>query len=317
MRRGGLSRKGVVLFLVAFLAGYLPSIIYEFQHPGAQLFRFGGRILALDRSALSSSDLLGTVVRKALWRLSTVPASLARIPVLSVSLVGGLNAAVFAAGLGAVAYGGRVREALRDKKLSSAAILLVFVVWYVIFYATLVGAKEARYMLPLMSLYPLFTGALGALLYKRSRALCLVVLALLLVNNGLDLRRFLSDRRPHGYKALTSWLQAEGVVHGYSDFETAYPVVFGSLQKITMTPTLFHSTFSDRWPQQTAEVRKHDDAVFVVDTLQRPQAAARIERSLGELGVSYKKAAVEEFFVYKDLSRRVLPEELDVSGEHP
>ena len=90
--------------------------------------------------------------------------------------------------------------------------------------------------------------------------------------------------------------------------------MFESLKKITMSPTLFHPTFSDRWPQQTAEVRKQD-AVFVIDTWRRPQAASRLERSLKELGVSYEKKAVEEFFVYGDFSRRLLPEELDLSGE--
>ncbi len=315
IRRKCLTRKEVVLFVLAFMLGYLPAIIYNFQHPGAQLLRFGGRVLDLDRSALSSPGLLGIVAEKVLWRLSTVPASVARIPMLLVSSVGGLNAAVFFAGLYAV-YRSRVREALRQKRLSAAAVILIFVLWFCVFYVTLVGEKETRFVAPLLSLFAVFSGALCAFLYKRSRALCLILLAALVLNNSFDLWQSLSRRYLPGYKALSSWLRSQGVSYGYSGYDTSCQVMFETQRKIVMSPTLFHLSLKDRWPQQTAEIRKKD-AVFVINSRQVPHAESLLDRGLKELGVSYVKNAVEEYLVYGDFSRRVFPEEVDFSVGQP
>ena len=75
-------------FLLGFCAGYCPGIIYSLQHPGAQLYRFAGRILDLDRSILSSPDIHTVVLKKILWRISTIPQSLLQIPGMIISLFG-------------------------------------------------------------------------------------------------------------------------------------------------------------------------------------------------------------------------------------
>jgi len=315
IRKKSLAWRGIAFFVLAFLVGYLPAIIYELQHPGAQLFRFGARILDLDRSAFSIPGLFGVVARKALWRLSTVPASVARIPVLIVSCVGGVNAAVFIAGLG-VACWGRVRESLREKKLSAMAVMLVFVVWYCVFYVTLVGEIDTRYMMPLLSLFAVFSGALCGFLYKRSKALCLIFLALLVLNNGLDLWHSSSRRYLPGVKALSSWLQSKGIFYGYSGYDTSCQVMFETRREIVMSPTLFYLTLKDRWPQRTQEIRKKD-AVFVINSRQMPHAESLFDQRLKDIGVSYTKNAVEEYLVYRDFSRRVFPEEFDFSDKQP
>jgi hypothetical protein len=89
------------------------------------------------------------------------------------------------------------------------------------------------------------------------------------------------------------------------------------LMRSCLSPTLRHATYYDRWPRQTVEVSKREDAVFIVDVRLWPRVAARFDQRLRELGVSCQRSAVSEFVVYWDFSRKVLPEELYFDWEKP
>jgi len=81
------SRR-LLFFVLGLLAGYAPAILYNLEHPGATLFRMGGRVLALDRAVLSSPDAVGVIAGQILWRISEIPKSFFQIPGLTVDLMG-------------------------------------------------------------------------------------------------------------------------------------------------------------------------------------------------------------------------------------
>lgn len=316
LQRKKVSLKVILLFALAFLIGYFPAIIYNFQYPGAQLFRFGGRVLDLDRQALSSTNMPGLIWEKLCWRFSTVPASLARIIRLLIDFVGVINVTVFAGGL-FLSFKRNANNAQEPKIISPMRIVLIFMGWHCLFYAIATGEDHPRFIAPLLCLFPVVFGFFCMKLFARSRLLCCLVAGLLLLSNGCHLWKFTSRQHGLAYKTLSSWMLNRGCFYGYADAWIAYPVMFESREKILLSPTLFHPTFEDRWPGDTALIREKQRAVFVINKSRNLGVEPLIEERLKKLGVSYEKDTVEEFVVFGNFSRKVLPEELGLSGEKP
>lgn len=303
-----------IIFIAAFCVGYLPALIYEFQHPGAQLFRFAGRVLYLDRSVLSSSNLVSVILGKIVWRISTIPASLIRFPQLFSSLVGFFTTALFILG-GGLIFKEYFLSFIKNKKLNPFSILLIFVFWVMIFYSVCIGIPVSRYTLSLVPVAPIFLGYLLSRIRLRSRPVFLILVAALLLNNGYALWQALSSTKIPAYPQLTRWLLSKRMYYGYSDFWVAYPVMFESQEKIVMSPTLFHPTFSDCWPQDTKKVRNETNVVFVINSACYPKAMSLIDESLRRLRISYQKDFLREFVIYSNFSPKVYPEDLNLEDK--
>jgi hypothetical protein len=303
------TSRAIVIFVVSFIAGLLPAIIYNIQYPGAAFFRFAGRILNLDRTVLGLPNLKWILADRMLCRLADLPVFLMRIPVLLCGLMGLLNTALLFLSL-AVLTKKAFAEYVKDRKIGLVGISVISVFWSAVFYILLVGENTNRYMLPAYVAFPFLAGALLSRIKARSRFFYIAIILAVLLFNVYDVGNRVSNYKTYHYPQLTKWLEANEMRYGYSDYETAYETVFYSKEKILVSPTLFHPTFSDRRLQYTSEVRNSNDSFYAVNSALYPLAGPEMEKWLKKLSVGFKKDAVNEFIVYYDFTRKVYPEEL-------
>lgn len=285
-----------LFFVIGLMIGYMPAIIYNFQYPLASFFRIGGRILDLDRSILSSPDLKGIIARKILWRISTIPTSLVRIPILFLSLTGVINTGIFFIAIFWI-FKKDFMNFLKNKKMGNMNILIIYVFWFIVFYSTLVGENATRYIVPLYAAFPLLVGKLLSDIRIKSNVISLILLGAMLFYNGYSNVHAFLNKKVYHFPELAKWLESKKFLYGYSDWRIAYPVIFESNEKVLISPTLFHPTFSDRRPEYTMKVRNVQDTVFILHRDRNFQAIIDIEKRLSELNVSYKKDIFKEFNV--------------------
>jgi Dolichyl-phosphate-mannose-protein mannosyltransferase len=309
----------LLLFLLGFCVGYLPAIIYNLQHPGAQIFRFGGRILNLDRSVLSSHNIYAVIFKQILWRISTIPQSLFQIPGMVISLFGLFPAIVFASGIILTSRSLSAKRIETNGTLSALSInafgiFFIFIAWFIIFYSILIGDSATRYMFPLAVIAPFFIGVLGQAIRKKSKMFFGVFIALIAISGAVSIRKGLAERKMPAYPEFAAWLTQKGIHQAYADPWTAYCVQLESHERVLLSPTLTHPAFYDRWPSQTELVRKAAETVFIVNEKSYPEITGTLEKNLRKLQISYRKESFREFAVYVDFSRKVYPEELTGFG---
>ena len=306
MRRGRKKQLASELsfFLIGFCIGYLPNIVYGIQHPGAQIYRFAGRILDLNRDVLSSSNIYTVIFKKILWRISTIPRSLFQVPSMVISLFGLLPTALFTAGI-ILAW---------KKKIDTFSIFFIFTAWFIVFYSILVGEKAPRYMIPLAVIAPLFIGMSGQVIREKSKIFFGIFIALITLSGIFSIGKGVAEKKTPAYHEFAAWLTQKGIQRAYADPWTAYCVQFESNERVLLSPTLTHPVFYDRWPQQTGLVRNAPQTVFIVDEKSYPEMAATLENNLSKLRVSYRKEIFRGFAVYAGLSRKLYPEELTGFG---
>ena len=303
-------RKGLVFFAGGFLIGYLPALAYNVQYPGASLLRMAGRFFDLDRSVLSSPDLYKVIIRKAAWRISTIPASALRVPYLLSSLTGALNAALFFIAFIWV-FKKECAKSIKVKAVGPFGALALSAAWFLVFYSAMVGEDSPRYVLPLYIVAPFFIGALAADMGKKYKALPAALFIAIAVFNLSDIGYSFSENRRPDYPRLAGWLEENGIGYGYSDYDTAYCVTFASGEKTLISPTIFDDrAFSERYPAYTKKVRAAASAAYIMQSDRFPEYVPMIHKRLRELGVPFKKDIVDVFIVYYGLPRNVRPEEL-------
>jgi hypothetical protein len=113
---------------------------------------------------------------------------------------------------------------------------------------------------------------------------------------------------------LKAFLESEGMDRGFSDLDTAYNLILISREELIISPTLYHPSFYDRWPEYTRAVRSSEQPVVIIDTRRFREAASIIEDRFAAIGVTCRKTAVGRFVVYHAPSRRVVPEHLHLPG---
>ncbi len=306
--RKTLFLKHIFLFIIPFLIGFSPGIIYSVQYPGATLFRMGGRILNLDRATFTGSPHPAALIAdRILWRVSTIPHSMLRLPILTLHLTGWLMSLTFFISL-AFLCKVSFTSARKDGNTGPMRVILIFIFWFVIFYSVLVGEDRSRYVLPLYVAVPVVIGFFLSRIWRRSSFFYMLIFAALLVNNGYGIGHSLIRAKALHYGELTRWLLSKNISYGYSDYDTAYSIMVFSGEKVIVSPTIFDPAFSDRRPSWTAEVRQSGDPAYIVNRVTYPEAARDLEDQLRSSGVTCERDEIGEFVVYKDFSRKVYPE---------
>ncbi|MBP7055765.1 MAG: hypothetical protein KBB52_02810 [Candidatus Omnitrophica bacterium] len=304
-----ISLRAILYLIFGFVIGYCPAIIYNLQYPGASFTRMAGRILNLDRSLFSTPNFAHIVISQALWRVSTIPASLGMLPGLIIQMAGLLNTAIFFAGVGAVILRG-FKKSEKDEYTENFKILLIFILWFVLFYAILVGENRTRFMVPLAVVMPLFIGKILFDLCLRSRFLYIVLFLSLISVNFYSLNGIFFNRHIPAYSKVSDWLGSNGIAWAFSDYDSAYAIVFDSKERIMASPTLFHPKFADRRPEYTEKVRETAEFAYIINKDRYPGSAPAVARKLKSLGVDFRVKTIEDFCVYYALSKRIYPEEL-------
>ena len=300
--------KSLFLFFVSgFIIGFLPAIIYNIQYPGASFFRMGGRILNLDHNVLDSDNLTENVLKAALWRISMIPKSLMNIPILFVQLTGWPTTIAFAISLIVVV---RKQWSIFLKDVNLNSIFLSYIICFVIFYTVLIGNQATRYVVPLYAAYPiLVVGALSMLQCKLKNCFLILIIVTLSFNiyNGVQA---VASRKDNGLNVLKEYLLSQDIRYGFSDYHTAFTLIFDSKEKLLISPTLYHPTFDDRRPQYTHEVRNAREFAYILWGAQYPLSLQVIEEKFSQQRIHFKTIKIGEFTVYHALSRPIYPEEL-------
>ncbi len=314
-RHRRLPSAAVILFFMGLLIGYTPAIIYNFQNPNATLFRMAGRVLSLDRSALSCPDLPALIFRQICWRLSTVPDSLYRIPRLMAELISFPGMLLFCIST-IIVFTGRLSRWFDNRRLDGVGVVLLYTLWNVIFYPLLVGEAASRYMMPLVLAGPFLIGdALSSVSKWTGRFLIIAIAAVFLYYNVSTVKASASLPDSGRYAHLADWLVKNNALYGYSDYDTAYITDFDTLEKATISPTLFHPTFADRWPDKTKEVRNSQNVCYIIDRKRYTGLIKAFENNLAALGLPVNAHQVDGFAVYRDIPGNVRPGQLIPIGD--
>jgi hypothetical protein len=189
--------------------------------------------------------------------------------------------------------------------------MLVYVFWSILFYVTLVGEHAPRYMAGLAIAAPFLIGKAFSLFNNKKERLTLIIVAsTMIIFNVITV----INRPPvlclERYAKLAGWLSASNALRGYSDYDTAYITQFESREKAGISPTLFHPTFCDRFPEETKMVRNSDDLCYIIDGAHYPHAAGSFEKSLDRLGLRYDKDMIGDFTIYRGIPREFEPKDM-------
>ncbi len=117
--------------------------------------------------------------------------------------------------------------------------------------------------------------------------------------------------------AVMDFLVARGETRGYTNYWAAFPMAFLSGEKLIYPAALpYHLDFrytsrDDRYPPYTAAVANSDRAAYV--TTKHPPLDARLRSQFTALGVTFNETQIGDFYIFYDLSRKVTPDELDLS----
>lgn len=312
------------VFVPMVAVGAFPILVYNIIHPLASIKHFGG--LALD---VSSQQLAGPSAASVLWdrlvgRLVGLPETIGRFLNGLTTLVGAelwsrrpwsfLGAAV--AGVYVVAGAAVVRAVVRRRKATGssaplveractpAGILALLGAASFLFIVAL-GLARPRHLLPL---YPVLAVVLAVAVrraFVRSRIWAAALAVGILTANVLGL--WMEARQPRvNYRALAEELVGRGVTRCYSDYWTAYPVMFYASEEVWVAPVL-HTSAVDRTPEYTRRVREASSACYIlVDSPKAADIAAEMEARAG----TYEKFRVGPFAVYHSVEPPVQPEEL-------
>jgi len=299
--------KAALFFLAGFLIGYIPAIAHNLHYPSATFFRMAGKMFDIDRSAFLVPNPAAIVFQRILLKILSIPGSFFKMPSLIASLIGVPAAALFIISIFFIIKDhGFSRDAGRDMW----HIICIYIGWSVVFHIVLVQSPIGRYMAPLCMAFPLFIGYLISRFKMIFRPLGIALLSAVLLYNSYTIARAFPDKNENRYSALADYLVAKGLRYGFSDFFTGYAAQFETKEKSIISPTLFHPTFSDHWPEETKLVRNAHEVFYVIDKHDFPGAALALEEKCKERGIAYKKENVKGFGVYYDFSSKIYPEEL-------
>jgi 4-amino-4-deoxy-L-arabinose transferase-like glycosyltransferase len=121
------------------------------------------------------------------------------------------------------------------------------------------------------------------------------------------------------YDELISFLRAHGATCGYTNYWVAYPLAFLSHEEIVLIPRLpykadlRYTPRDDRYAPYDEMVEASSTAVYV--TSNHPRLDAVLRDRFAELGVSFQEKGISTYHVFYNLSRKVVPEELDLYQE--
>ena len=195
------------------------------------------------------------------------------------------------------------------------------------------GDPSGRYFLPLY--LPLFVFTAGALAALRERIgrWAWVLLGLVLAFNlagtaqaalanppGITTQFEAITQVDHRYDgALMDLLQSHGGTRGYANYWVTYPIAFLSGEEIILEPRLpykadlRYTSRDDRYAPYREWVEASPTVVYV--TTHHPLLDGLLRERFAALGVSFREAQIGDYHVFYDLSRKVVPGELNLPIE--
>ena len=305
------------IFLVFYMVGLSPLIIYNVQHPFATFTRLGSRVTGVGKGDVSGKgmgDLTRLGSSAVASRISQLPEAVCQIvrnvwdmiridsSLGEVSVVWNLFLAFMLVFLFLTVAFSQRKNFLKNP----LSLLPVLVVWMALFLA-MTGLTLTRYI---SFIYPAIAILLAwSLLRFTSKRWFWIPSAALFLSANL-INHFVVLRTPEvedRFLELVQFLEMKGFRYGYTDYITAYPVVFLTNEKIIVSPVAGPLNV-ERYPAYTREVDRAKEVFFVF--VKDSEASERFEASLKARGVSFTKEMVNRHLVYYGFSSRIFPEEL-------
>ena len=198
------------------------------------------------------------------------------------------------------------RRAVRERSWPLATLLLFACVNVGVVLAALPHVPgNPRYLLFLMSVVPVFLADVfgqGALRAPRTALLGLLIATGALASLAQVPPTLAQDAR---WREFVAQLERDGVRHCYTDFFLATRLNFLSAERVVCSAKLGPFTTEYFFAYREAVERAPEAALIPVNRT----AAARLERRLGELGVTFERRDLVKPVLFR-LSRKVDPEEL-------
>jgi len=318
-RRHALERGGWAWLLAGALVGASPMLIYNIESPFATLLRLGSRVFNVSRDeALGPGTGVRTAAGWIVHYVSGLPARLPEIlgnlgPLLGLKAAGGT---VLACTIGATATLSLWRNGRREGLSADGEPLGRFCAWLVptvLLFAWVTGLNRPRHLLPLYSVLPLgFAAFYGRIRVARPWA-ARAILLLLLVIAGWDLSE--AAPIPAGARVARLIQTAEqlGIRGIYTDYDTAYQVMFASREAILASPTAWaERVISDRTPEITRQMDLLPRPAYVFR--QGGTEAAWFAQGLARRNISFTRHAAGPFELFTDLSMPVRSKTLPVGS---
>jgi hypothetical protein len=319
-RRRALERGGWAWLLAGALVGASPMLIYNIESPFATLLRLGSRVLNVSRDeALGPGTGVTTAAGWIVHYLSGFPARLPAIlgnlgPLLGLKAAGGT---VLACTIGAVSTLSLWRNVRPEGHSAAGEPLARFCAWLVptvLLFAWVTGLNRPRHLLPLYSVLPLgFAAFYGRIRVARPWA-ARAILILLLVIAGWDLVE--AAPVPAGARVarliqIAEQLEIRGM---YTDYDTAYQVMFASREAILASPTAWaESVISDRTPKITRQVDLLPNPAYVFG--RGSAEAASFAQGLARRNISFTRHTAGPFELFTGLSMPVRSKMLPIGSD--
>ena len=310
-RRGRLLRGGGWVWLLAGGSmGVSPLIICNLAFPLATFLRLGSRMLVVSKSeALVPGAGLGTAaawIVQYLLRLPTlVPGLLQNLgPLMGLRFPGG---SVLAFGLlvaaGACLWrmsGGGITFDLKEPLGRWLAMLIPSMLLFV----WVAGLNRPRHLVPLYSVIPLGLAASLRAINTIRPWIAQFALVVLLFAAGWDLVWTMPGPAVTPVEPLLRHLQQMEIRGVYTDYTTAYQLMFLTHEKILASPSAWsEGVISDRTPEMTRQVDRLSDPAYVF--LRNSPEALWFGRGLERRRVVYASHQVGSFEVFTDLTQPI------------
>lgn len=114
---------------------------------------------------------------------------------------------------------------------------------------------------------------------------------------------------------LIAFLQAQGEMHGYTNYWVAYPLAFKSQERLIFVPHLpYHQDFrytsrDDRYPPYTRIVADSRRVAYI--TTFHPALDQRLREAFLKAGISWQEVRIGDYQVFYALSEALRPQALD------
>ena len=308
--------RNLLLFIVFFITGALPFIVYNIVHPMATFLRLAGRAAGVSRATFQEETfLISDIFYK--W-LINVWHSFLNVWLNILEMLGGdtkiLGSFFYINLLLIIIYGFSFFWIFKKRcsRISFGKNLFIEDMLYLVGFSTIIlycfaGLDSPRHLIMLYPMLAIFLAVFISRLWEKKNKLALVVLSVILTINLYGNVRDMKVE-PLDYRPLINFLESKSLFYGYADYWHAYPVIFFSDERIILSSTL--RCERERFEEYAIKVRNAPRFCYILAISDRDNN--RLENKLESLKLKYEKSQVSEFYVYWGLSRKLFPEELNL-----
>ncbi len=311
--------KKIFVFIISFIIGSLPLIVYNITHNFSTFFRVGGYGLELDREGLATyPNLWACFLDRILFKISNYPVTFLKAIAVKMKFLSlekssflflNLPAAfVYTFSLGYFLYSlfNNIRKEYVIKRF-------LIIGWVALCFLVCLSfpPKETRYVF----LYPIILMIVVYFTYhsREYRKNLELLFIILIVLSNIAGYVTITDRKDHILKVdtLASFINSKGISYCYADDQIGYPVMFSSNESIIISPTFKSNIDTESYPQYTEEVNNSRKVCYVIDG-RRKSDIETMDKRLSEIGVTYKKEQISKFWVYYDFSEELYSDKLEL-----